>query len=147
MIPPVSALVTTTLPSGLTFSAQVTRTTILTSTVNPFSLITQTEIVSINGRPYTSIYSATARTFVDQSPTGRTVTTTIDATGRVVYEQATGLAPANYAYDSCGRLVTATFAYNSAGYLAASPTRSTVQRRLITIWPGASRIKRCRMGA
>jgi len=57
------------------------------------------------------------------------MTTTIDAQGRVVFEQVAGLEPATYSYDARGRLITATlgsgatarvatFAYNSQGYLA-----------------------------
>jgi RHS repeat-associated protein len=130
MLAPVVQQMTTTTPGGLKFNLKVARTATLADTADPFSLITQTETVSINGRPYTSTYTAATRTWVEETPAGRVVTTTIDAQGRVVYEQVAGLAPAAYSYDSRGRLITATlgsgaeartvtFAYDSAGYLAS----------------------------
>ena len=130
MLAPIGTLVTLTTPSGLTYRSQVTRTAEVTNTNNPFSLVALTETVNLNGRTYASTYDAATRTWVERSPLGRTVTTMLDAQGRVVFEQITGLEPTIYAYDARGRLITATlgsgaaartatFAYNSQGYLAS----------------------------
>jgi RHS repeat-associated protein len=129
MLAPVSALITTTTPGGLAFNLQTVRTATLSNPADPFSLTTQKETLSINGRPYASTYTAATRTRVTQSPAVRSVSRIIDAQGRLVSEQVAGLAPANYEYDGHGRLSTATrgsgpdartasFAYDGSGYLA-----------------------------
>jgi RHS repeat-associated protein len=140
MLAPVSTQVTATLPSGLTWNTQVTRTAALTQPGNVHSLATLTETVAINGRPYTSTYTAATRTWVERSPEGRVVTTTTDMQGRVVFEQVASLSPASYNYDGHGRLITATlgagtqarvasFSYNSDGYLdsVTDPLNRTVR--------------------
>lgn len=138
MLAPVSSATTRT-PGGLTLTTQETRTVSLANPSNPFSLNSLTEVISINGRQYTSTYTGSTRTWVEHSPEGRTVTTQIDAQGRILFEQATGLAPLSYEYDPHGRLKTAklgtdpnartaTFTYNTAGYLATvtDPLNRTV---------------------
>ncbi|NIQ99730.1 MAG: RHS repeat protein, partial [Gemmatimonadales bacterium] len=70
---------------------------------NPLSLTTLTDVVSINGRTFTSIYDAASRTFTDTTPGGRQEVTNIDAQSRVVQEQVPGLAPISNTYDARGR--------------------------------------------
>ena len=129
MLAPVTSQLTITTPDGLTYSAKETRTATLTDANNPFTLVTLTNTLTINGRLYTSIYTAATRTWVSRSPEGREVTTMIDEEGRIVFEQVKGLSPANYFYDDHGRLENATigtgteariakFSYNAnSGYL------------------------------
>jgi RHS repeat-associated protein len=115
-------------PGGLVSTIATTRSVNLADPNNALSLITLTDMVSFNGRTYTSIYDAASRTFLNTTPTGRQSTITLDALERVVQEQAANLHPDNYAYDADGRLAsitqgsgaearTLTFGYNSAGYL------------------------------
>ncbi len=129
MLAPIGQFISLTTPGGLTYNLQVTRTAVLTDTSNPFSLVSLTEVRSINSRAYTITYTAATRTRIDRSPAGRVVTTTLDVQGRVVFEQESGLSPASFSYDNHGRLITATqgigpearvvtFGYNSGGYLA-----------------------------
>jgi len=124
---PTTTVITT--PLGLQASLATTRTATLTDPDNPFSLNTLVETNSINGNSYTSTYDGASRTFTGTTPAGRVTNATIDAQGRLVQEQVSGLNSTSYTYDSRGRLSTvtpgtgsnsriATFAYNSNGYLA-----------------------------
>lgn len=85
--------------------------------------------MTVNGRTFTSLYTAASQTFVNTTAEGRQFTLTIDDQGRPVLDQIAGLLATNYAYDSRGRLIVAaqgsggtarvyTFTYNSSGYLA-----------------------------
>ncbi len=130
MLVPINKQVILTTPSGLKLNAQSSRTASLANPANPFSLTKLADTATINGMLYRSTYIATTRTWIESSPLGRVITTTIDPLGRVVYEQIAGLLPAKYDYDSHGRLITATlglgpsarvasFAYNPQGYLSS----------------------------
>jgi RHS repeat-associated protein len=117
-------------PGGLTTNLAIQRTVTLADPANPLSLQSLTDQLTVNGRTYTSVYNAAARTFTDNTPQGRQGTTTVDAQGRVVWEQTAGLLPTAYGYDGRGRLISATLgtgpearpiglAYNGQGYLAS----------------------------
>lgn len=125
---PIASSTTVSMPSGLSSVTTQQRTATVTTPTNPFSLQTQTDALTVNGRTYRSVYTASSRTFVDTTPAGRTRTTVIDANGRVTSEQLTGLASVAYGYDAHGRITSAsvgsgagartfTFAYNAQGYL------------------------------
>ena len=139
MLAPISKQVTLETPGGLSKDRTVTRTTTLNTPGNPFSIKTLTNMITINGQAYQSTYTGSTRTWVARSPEGRTLTTTIDEKGRMVFEQVAGLAPVIYTYDGNGRLETATcgtapderkvtFTYNTDGYLASITTAPLVQR-------------------
>ncbi len=115
-------------PSGLTLTSTTTRTATLSDPANALSLTSQTTTTSINGRNYTSAYTAANRTFTFTTPLNRQRTTGIDILGRPIQSQVAGLLPSSFAYDSRGRLSTATagtgaearaftFGYDSAGFL------------------------------
>jgi YD repeat-containing protein len=95
-------------PLGLTSSLTTTRAVTLTTPSDLLSLATQTDTLVINGRQYQSTFTQAAKTLTTTTPTGRTSTVTLDAKGRVVQEQVTGLEPVAYAYDNFGRLSTIT---------------------------------------
>jgi YD repeat-containing protein len=131
MLAPIDKTTTITTPGGLNASMTSQRTATLAQAGNPFSLITQQETFTFNGRTYTSNYDAATRTFTDISPAGRQQTMVIDSQGRPTFVQAAGLASLSYTYDSQGRLIaatqgggvdarTATFTYNGDGYLASA---------------------------
>jgi RHS repeat-associated protein len=122
---PIDTSSTTTL-GNLTESITATRTASLGVAGNPFSLISQTDTETVNGRKYSSVFTASSRTYVDTTPVGRKTTTTLDALERVSSTQLGALLPINYAYDSQGRLSTliqgtrtTTLAYDSNGFLAS----------------------------
>ncbi|MGH8715837.1 MAG: RHS repeat-associated core domain-containing protein [Burkholderiales bacterium] len=120
---------TLSVPSGLVATTTTSRAVALADLDNPLSLISQTDTVGVNGRTYTRLYEAAARTFTDTTPAGRSRTTTLDAQGRLIGEQVAGLLPASYAYDARGRLAniargngakarTTSLRYDDAGHLA-----------------------------
>jgi RHS repeat-associated protein len=95
-------------PGGLTSTVTTTRAVTLTNPNDPLSLATQTDTLVINGRTYTTVFNQSAKTLTTTTPQGRTSTVTLDAKGRVIQEQVTGLEAVNYSYDALGRLSTIT---------------------------------------
>ena len=91
------------------------------------SLSTQTDTTTVNGRAFTTAYAAgPPRTVTTTTPTGRHTTSTLDDQGRVISEQAPGIDPIAYTYDSRGRLATVTqggrtwtLSYDGDGNLAS----------------------------
>ncbi len=124
----IAAAITT--PAGLRAAIAVTRTTNLTDTANPLSLVSLTEISVLNGRAFTTTFNAANRTFTETTPEKRVTVATIDSQGRPTKEQVGGLLPTLYTYDSHGRLGSVSQgagsearviarSYDSNGYLAA----------------------------
>ena len=58
----------------LTMVTSGSRTDTLGDPFNPFSLISQTDTATVNGRTSTSIFTASTKTYVDTSPMGRRTT-------------------------------------------------------------------------
>ena len=119
---PFTSAFSVAMPGGLTLDGSAKRTAALTNPLDPFSLTTLTDSVTVNGRTSTSVYAAGARTLTDRSPLGRQTVTTLDALGRVTEEKGTGLAAVKYTYGSRGFLITAAqggrltqYAYDSSG--------------------------------
>lgn len=121
-------------PGALNFAATLARTVTLSTPSDPLSLATQNETLMINGRSFTSAFTAANRTFIDSTPQGRQTTRVIDLQGRLTSLQAAGLNALTVAYDARGRLASTTFgagmdartstlAYhtmgNAAGFLAS----------------------------
>ena len=125
--PLASSLVATT-PGGLSATVSSGRTANLSEASNPLNLTTQTDTVTINGRTYSSTYTASTRRFTNTTPVGRQSTSAVDHLGRLLQSQFAFLHPVRFSYDSRGRLETiqqgngaeertTTFAYNNEGYL------------------------------
>ena len=119
-----------TLPSGLTRTTLHTREATLALPGDPLSATTLSDAWTINGRRFESVYDTAARTRTETSAGGRITTTRLDARGRLLSEQLTGLAPVEYGYDARGRLTSSVeasdtqrrehrLAYNADGWLAA----------------------------
>lgn len=135
-VSPLVADESTTTPSGLSKRVLHSRTVSLSNPTNPLSLVQQVDTRTINGRPFTSTYNASAREAVSRSPLGRTRTTVLNATGRVAQVRIPGRANTDYSYDASGRLTTITqgprltqFEYDSRGYLSSltDPANRTVR--------------------
>ena len=94
-------------PLGLTSNLTTTRAVTLTNPTDPLSLATQTDTLVINGLSYQSVFNQAGKTLTT-TPQGRTSQVTLDAKGRVIQEQVTGLDAVGYTYDSLGRLSTIT---------------------------------------
>jgi|GEM_PF-957188 len=127
---PLAANATISTPGGLNLARTFGRTVVLSNSTDPLSLVTQTGTLTINGRTYTSVFTAATRTFNDTTPLGRQATTTIDPQGRPTARQFANLNPRNFTYDARGRLSTAvfgggteartaSFSYNGNGFLAS----------------------------
>jgi RHS repeat-associated protein len=92
-------------PAGKQMTTQQARTATTDSQGN---LLTQVDTTTINGKAFTTTYSATSKTMTTVSPVGRRTVSTLDDKGRVVQVQPGNLAPTAYSYDSRGRLATVT---------------------------------------
>ncbi len=103
---PILKSLTVQTPLALTSTLTSTRAVTLTNPNDLLSLATQTDTLVINGRTYTSTYTQATRLLSTTTPAGRTSTVTLDAKGRVIQEQVTGLDAVSYTYDSLGRLST-----------------------------------------
>ena len=123
---PVTASFSLQLPSTLQFTATSTRTADLANPADPLSFVTLTETTTVDGRTRTSTYTAATRTFLNTTPVGRTQTVTLDALGRVVQSQQSGLDPISVTYENRGRLASlssgstpntrsVSFTYNAQG--------------------------------
>ncbi len=119
----------TTTPGALTLGTTFSRAVTLSNPTDPLSLITQNDTLSVNGRNFTSNFTAATRTFVDTTPVGRQATTVVDMQNRPTQQQFANLDPVSYGYDARGRLSTVTlssgvnarafgFAYNANGFLS-----------------------------
>lgn len=117
-------------PGGLNSNATFGRTASLSAPANPLSLITQTDTLNINGQTYTSVFTASNRTFVLTTPENRQATAVIDGQERVTQFQLADLNSGSYTYDTRGRLSLAAlgtgatartfnFAYNTAGFFSS----------------------------
>jgi RHS repeat-associated protein len=107
MLVPVTTQTTVT-PGGRSRTVETTRSATLGNAGDPFSLTSFVETVVDNGDTTTSEYDPVERSFTFTSPGQRSGTIRIDAVGRIVREQITGLAPTSYAYSSAGLLTSIT---------------------------------------
>jgi RHS repeat-associated protein len=93
-------------PNRLSSVTKVTRTATLADPSDPLSLQTLIDTSVVNGRTFSSTYTASTGTQAFRTPEGRTSTQIIDLQGRPVSAQITGLAPMIYTYNSRGKLET-----------------------------------------
>ncbi|MCZ7591323.1 MAG: hypothetical protein M5U15_03830 [Kiritimatiellae bacterium] len=92
-------------PSGLIWSANVSRAASLSDTGDVLSLVSFTNVFSINDRPaYVASYQASNRMASLTSPEGRTRRVIYNANGRAERIELPGLYPIDVAYDVHGRL-------------------------------------------
>jgi RHS repeat-associated protein len=109
---------------NLTMNITGSRSTTLGTAGNPFTVSTETDTETINGRTYTSVFTGSSKTYVDTTPVKRTTTTVLDSLERISSAQVGALLPIQFAYDSKGRPATITqgtrttnLAYDSNGFL------------------------------
>jgi YD repeat-containing protein len=117
---------TSVTPSGKTLTVTRSRTPTLSNPNDPLTLTTLTEVVSVNGKPFTSVFTKATGKRTDTSPLGRQTVTTFNGTGQVIKREALGVLPVDFIYDSQGRLTTTqqgtrttSRAYHPSGYLAS----------------------------
>lgn len=78
------------------------------SNPDPFDLATLTRQVSRNSKTWSSAYNGSTKTTLSTSPSGRTVSYTIDSYGKPVALQVGNLTPSTLSYDTHGRLESVT---------------------------------------
>jgi len=127
---PITSSTTVTTPGGVSFNSSFARTITLTAPSNLLSLVSQSDVLNINGKTYTDVYTAATRTLVKSSPLGRQTTTTVDGQGRLTSFIFANLNPLALTYDTRGRLSTFadgtgaqgrafSFAYAPSGFLSS----------------------------
>ena len=94
-----------TTPSGLIYDVTRNRSVNLSNPSNPFSLVSMTDTLTINGRSYTNFFDAGLRKILSTSPEGRTRSLSLDSRGRVIQTQLGNLLSTTFTYDSYGRLI------------------------------------------
>jgi RHS repeat-associated protein len=95
---------TITTPGALTKLSTYNRTTVLTDPFDPFSLETQTDAISVNGKTQISIYDASLRRFTDTSADGRERRITLNPHGLVTKIEPAGWNPFYFNYNGGGLL-------------------------------------------
>lgn len=120
---------------NLTKSITQTRSAAVGTAGDPFSVTSETETTNINGRIFSSTYTAANHSLVTKTPVGRTATTILDAQERPTSVQVGSLAATALSYDSVGRIAsiaqgtrTTTLTYDSAGNLASTTNPLTLTR-------------------
>jgi len=93
-------------PGGPIFNSDLTSNVALGDPVDPFSVVTLSDTLTVGGRTATTEYSGASQTTVYTSPEGRNSTVTIDNQGRVVSAQYANLAPMTASYNMLGQLQT-----------------------------------------
>ena len=101
---PIGSDLTVTTPDGQITSLTSSRTANLSDPTNPLSLTTQTDAFSLNGRAFSTAYTAGTQTFTDTTPDNRQQTTTVNAQGQITQHQVGNLTPTQFTYDPQGRL-------------------------------------------
>ena len=99
---------TVRMPSGLSRVVATSTSATLSDPNDPFSLASETQTITINGRPFTVTFDPATRSVTRTSPLGRTSMAKLDALGRIVEQTHAGLLPTAFTYDSLGRLGTIT---------------------------------------
>ncbi len=120
---------TTRLPSGLERVMAATRTVALTDPTKPFTLASQTDTQTVNGRAFTTTYQSASRTFTNTSPQGRITRRVIDSFGRDARIEVDGLLPVTFLYDADGRLQSVTQGTRSTqfGYATSGAAKGSLQ--------------------
>jgi RHS repeat-associated protein len=102
---PIRSSSTTWTPGGLVSVTTLDRMAVLADPRNPFSLQSQTDWTTVNGRTYTSTFDNATRQTTTITPAGRQTVSTTDERGRVISVQSDpSVFPTTFTYDPMGRL-------------------------------------------
>jgi YD repeat-containing protein len=96
---PITASNSLTLGS-LTANGSASRAVTLAVPGNPFSLTSQTDMTTVNGRTYTSAFTSATKTYLDTTPFGRTTTRVLDSMERLSKLQVSGMAAMDHGSQS-----------------------------------------------
>jgi hypothetical protein len=112
-------------PDGPTSTLTTARAVSLSDPDDPLSLTSSTDTVTVNGQAFTTSFDAASSSFTSTTPEGRQTVTTIDAQGRPLSTQVTGILPVVRSYDTHGRLSTITQGSDSAARVTTFGYRSS----------------------
>ncbi len=108
MLAPIVGSMTERLPSGLTRTSGRSRSVVLANASDPLSLLSATDVSTVNGRAWTRNYNVATRLETTTTPEGRITQVRYDAKGRVVEMQSPDTLPISLSYDPQGRLLSST---------------------------------------
>ena len=111
---PLPGSATLQVPGQAATTSSTSSSVTLADAANKLSVTGRTDTTTVGTRTWKSVYDAGARTITSTSPEGRSSTLTLDAKGRVVAQQASGVESVFYAYDPRGRVETVTQGQGSA---------------------------------
>ncbi len=122
---------TLALPGGFRLTNAYSSGAVLATALDPLSLTSLSNSMTLGGRTSTSTYSATNRTLLSRSAGGRTRVMTLNEWGQPISVQYAGLAPITVQYDSYGRIAEMSagvgvdtrklsFAYDPQGFLRSA---------------------------
>ncbi len=124
---PIPSLVTIETPDGIRATLAQTRSVTLSDPSNLLSVQTATTTQVLNGNAWTTLFNAGQSTSVLTSPTGRTITTTLDAKGQPTQVAVPGMAPLTFSYNSHGDVVSTArgsialaLSYDASGHLEST---------------------------
>ncbi len=102
---PYAKRITTSTPLGLVNTVTITKTATPITSTDISALLSESETVKINDRPYSMSYDNSTRQIVSTSPENRISVATLDSKGRIASAQADSrLLPTFRHYDDKGRL-------------------------------------------
>jgi RHS repeat-associated protein len=107
---------TVTTPAGLTSTITDARTATFGSVAGGVSLTQLTDTITTNGNASTSDYDCASRTISRTGAAGRTSITTLDAKGRVISVQVSGVASTEFTYNTTGQLTAVTQGARTVSY-------------------------------
>jgi len=116
---------TIAVPDGPTSTVTTTREVSLSDPDDPLSLTSSTERVTVNGQEFETSFDAASRTFTRTTPEDRQTVTTVDAQGRPLSTEVTGVLPVVREYDEQGRLKTITQGSGDAARVTTFSYRDT----------------------
>lgn len=128
---PIPKSVTVTTPGGRIRTSLFERAVTLRNPFDLLSIVTITDVATINGQRWTAVFDGSTRTVVSTSQEGRELTLVLDERGRIVEAGQDGLLPVAFEYDARGRLRALsagsnaevrrnTFQYGEDGFLASA---------------------------
>jgi RHS repeat-associated protein len=117
------------LPDGTTLTKTFQMSAGLSVSGDLLSVTGLTNVITVNGNSYGSIYNASNRTTITTSPVGRSSLTVLDSLGRLGQHQDPGGPLVGLGYDSSGRIISSTnvislglrqttFSYGASGILS-----------------------------
>jgi RHS repeat-associated protein len=89
---------------SLTMNISGSRSTTLGTPGNPFTVSSETDTETINGRTYTSVFTGASKTYVNTTPVKRKTTTILDSLERISSLQTGALLPIDLSYNAQGRI-------------------------------------------